>query len=1200
MGSFLLSSIPALAQLETGSVTGRVTDTTGAVIPNAKVTLVNKGTNMTLAASTNVEGFFNFSALQPGTYQVTAKFKGFEQSSTTVELTVGDTARADLTLHVGSDKATITVYSGGAYELETQNANVDFVVTKQEVLDLPLNGGNPYGLAALSPGINPLGAFGSGLTTARGALQTVGNANFSTNGGIPGSNEILLDGVPITVCCNGQPALTPSIAIVDQLRIISSVPPAQYGRTSGGILNYSTFSGQNRVHGQVFEFFQNTKLHAAPYFAKADDDLIDFYKPGDYRLPLQYNQYGIGIGGPIVIPHLYHGRDKTFFFAGFAGINTNTGSYSKLTVPTAKMRTGDISEACLYGTNAPSGNTLGSPDPSCNPANDLAQTLIYDPSTSTNATTKRSPFPYNKITNIDPTAAMYLQFFPRPNDKAAIATGATINNYDNMTINRRVDRQFSIRFDHEYSTRQRILVRGTYTYNHDHIPDEFGSYSGPNSRHQNIAAVVGALQDTWMLSNKSVLALQYGFAYQRNSSIPGDYNYTAADGGFSTAFAGEQQVSGLPSISLETEDSIGNTQILHNDKYTHAVGANLTTQLGAHTVVTGIDFRDMIFNTGDLANPAGTFSFGPMWVTGPLPNQTYTCLQPPTPCYATTIGMERYTSFADFLLGLPTGGSITLQRRVTDTQQYGALFIQDNWRASANLTLNLGVRYDVETGPEEKHNRYATFDPTVANPVSAKVGFPVTGGLDFRGTAGHSRHFFNTYWTQFSPRVGFIYSLNPETVLRGGFGILNMPTSQRLYGIYNGAEQTDTDFPVTASQVVPTPGVSFANPYLTGLNQIPDPSQGGLANIGTDVGGLVYNTPYSYVEQWHINLQQTLATNFIFSLSYVGTHGVKLPLEFEANDLRPNQFSFPGDSVTAGKLSATVANLFYGLAKGGIYASPTIVNSYMVDRYPQFQAVREDYVGQGGSRFDALQAVLRKGWKNGASLNITYTWSKGLGDVDDLTTGFIDTGTPGWQNSYFPKQERSYSTIDIPQRLVTSFVGRVPYGHGQAFGKTIPRWQQAVFGNWQVNGIVAFQSGLPLNIGETGQALYGGSRPLVVPGQAFKTGGSIRQRLGGTYSANGYFNPAAFKLTSSFQFGNITRLCALCRALGTQNVDASLFKIVQINQTFSMQIRGEMFNVLNSVQFAAPNTTFNGSTFGDITSQSNNPRTIQLAVRIIW
>jgi hypothetical protein len=1174
----------AYAQLETGNVTGRVTDSTGAVIQNLKVTLVNEGTNLTLVQITNAEGIFNFAALQPGMYKVTAKSKGFEQSQTTVELSVGGTAHADLALTVGSDSATVTVYSGGAYQLETQNATSDFVITKSEVLDLPLNGGNPYALAALVPGVNPLGSFGVGLTTARGAVQTAGNANFSTNGGTPGSNEILLDGVPITVCCQGQPALTPSVAILEQLLVITSVPPAQYGRSSGGILNYSTFSGENRIRGQLYDFFQNTKLHAAQFFAKADQFPASGH-PGDYRSPLHYNQYGMGIGGPVVIPHLYSGINKTFFFAGYAGIDASIGTYSKPVVPTALMRQGNFSEACK--------TVAGAPDPTCNPAYDNPGTLIYDPNSYSPSTGKRTIFPNNQIPNMDTVAAAYLKFFPVPNDSSSISSGQNVGVYDTMKTTRRTDRQFSLRVDHEISASQRLLARATYTYNHDHIPDEFGSFNGVNSSHQNIAAIVGALQHTFVLSNRTVLTTQYGFAFQRNTSIPGGYNFTAADGGFNSFFASQQQVSGLPSQAIEGIETLGNTQILHNDKYTHAFGASVTTQLAAHTLITGIDFRDLIFNTGDMSNPAGAFAYTNGFVNGPSPFVIYPS--------STATGMEYYGSFADFLLGDPSTGSLSLQSRVTDVQQYGALFVQDNWRTSAKLTLNLGLRYDVETGPTEKHNKFATFNPSSANPISATVGIPLTGGLSFRGAAGNSRRFFNTYWNQFSPRVGLAYAFNNVTVIRGGFGVLNLPTSQRLYGSINDAALAQSNFLATIDSIHP---LGVDNPFPTGLNPLPNPSQGARAGIGTPVGGLIYNTPFTYVEQWHAILQQSLGSNFMFSLGYAGSHGVKLPLEFEANDLLPSEYCQPctPTQVTAavGQLYNPVVNPYYGLVQAGPYASPTIARSYLVDRYPQFQSVREDYVGQGSASYNSLQAIVRKRWSNGASVNITYTWSKNLGDVDDLTTGFLDTGTPGWQNSYFPKEERSYSTVDVPQRVVISLIGKIPYGHGQAFGKRIPKWEQAVLGNWQANGIIVFQSGFPIYISETGQGMYGGSRPDPVVGQTFSTGGSIRQRLGGKYSGNGYLNPAAFSLTTAFELGHMPRLCALCRTPGAENVDLSLFKTAKLDRFFSMQFRGEVFNALNHVQFAAPNTTFNGSTFGDITAQSNIPRTVQLAARLIW
>lgn len=1209
----LLSAVPAQGQLEAGNIAGRITDSTGAVIRNAKVTLVNKGTSLTIVQSTNAEGIFNFPALQPGTYTVTAKYKGFEQSETTLDLTVGGTAHADMSLRVGSDSATVEVVSGGAYQLETQNAASDFVITTKEVMDLPMDGGNPYSLAALVPGINTGQYFGVGLTEARGALQMAGNANYSASGGLPGSNEVLLDGVPITVCCQGQPALTPSVAIVQQLRVTNSIPSAQYGRTSGGTLNYSTFSGENTVHGLIYESFQNTRLHAAPYFTKVDQYLVNPSRPGDYRLPLHYNQYGVGLGGPVKIPHLYNGRDKTFFFAGYQGVDASIAAFNKLTVPSNNMRHGYFNEGCQSST--------GVQDLNCG-SGDLTSSLIYNPLNYTNTyyaaygwILKRTPFPGNKINSISPIAAATLKLIPLPNNPAPLAsTGAidcstdptdtnynaiacaasvngtadqTVNNFDKLQTTRRRDQQFSIRLDHEFSSRQRLLARTTYTYNHDHVPDEFASYTGPNSSHQNIAAIVGALQDTWMLTNNSVLTLQYGLAYQRNTYIPGVFNYSAADAGFNSYYASLQQASGMPSQSIDDENTVGNSSsTLLQDMYTHSFGASVMTQRGPHTLVAGIDFRDLLWMNKSQNNPLGTFSYTAGFVSGPTPN---------TPIN----GNIHYMSVADFMLGYASTGSMELSRPTAMTQQYGALFVQDNWRTSAKLTLNLGVRYDVETGPTERHNHYATFDPTIQNPVSAQVGFPFNGGLSFRGVNGHSRHYFNTCWNEFSPRIGFAYAFDKDTVLRGGFGILNLPTSQRLYSTSNNAATATTDYvdgvttiPNVSAGSVP---VGMGNPFPNGLNPIPTSSQGAAAGIGTSVGGLLYNTPYSYVEQWSISLQQSLATNLMFSLGYVGSHGVKLPISFNPNNMRPSEFG-----ATVSQLNSYVTNPFYGLVKGGTYSLANIQDSYLVTKYPQFYSAGENYVAQGSMSYNSLQASLRKRWSNSSTLSVSYTWSKSLGDVDNLVTGGIDTGTPGRQDSYFPKQERSYSTNDSPQIVSVAFTGKIPYGRGQRFGRTARGWREIVFSNWQVNGVVTFASGRPLHIGETGQGQFGGNRPNIVPGQSFQTGGSIRQRLGGAYSSNGYLNPAAFSLTPALQFGNMPRLCALCRVPRSNNVNASLFKIIPLNSRMTMQIRAEMFNVWNYVQFSAPNSTFNSSTFGEITSQANYPRNLQLAMRLQW
>ncbi|MCU1320855.1 MAG: hypothetical protein JWM43_504 [Acidobacteriaceae bacterium] len=1174
----LLFSRPLLAQAANGSINGRVTDGTGALLPETNVTLTRSDTGLVLKSVTNGDGFYSFPSLQTGPFAIEVGRPGFKSSKATITLAVDQTAQIDLKLELGSANESVTIEADSTAQLDTQDSNLSYTVGAAQVSDLPLNGRNPYGLAALAPGIVAGTGFGAGVSTQRGAVVAAGTNNFQSNGGLGGSNEIMLDGVSIIVCCQGQPPLPPSVEVVDQFKVLTSVPPAQFGRSSGAILNIVTKTGTNSLHGDLYEFFRNEKLDAATFFTKRNG-IPPIPGHSDFRSPHKFNQYGGFVSGPVFIPKLYDGRNKTFFTFGYEGQRNVTSQYNTTTVPTVLMRQGIFTEA---------------------PA------LIYDPFNVATAgsTTTRQPlaatcigstcYPAGRaVPTINPVAAKLLPLVPLPN-----ASGVNNNYSYSQGKSDQVD-QYNFRVDENWSSRNRTFVRGTRDVNNHHENDLFNQASGPNGINQKLTAYLFGLGHTWTVSPTFLLQFTYGFGYQKNFQIPQNFGADAGQYGFSSNFLSQQQRAGLPLIQISGTQlqQIGNAAnanfFIH---YTHVLDLSATIQRGKHSITAGYDGRYIIENEQSVGNPLGTLSFDSTQTNGPNPSA------------AVPNGQSQFDSFASFLLGTPASSSLQRQATIAFTQPYNAIFVQDDWRIRSNLTLNLGVRYDIEMGFRERYNRWADFDPNAVNPYSAATRLPFTGGAQYLGVNGNPGRTWKTQYKDVAPRVGFSWSPNPTTVVRGGYGILFLPTSERGFGSGTLGFSVSTSVVNTSNT---TPVNTFANPFTAGVALPAGPAAGVQAGTGSNAGVLLYDTPVSYQQQWNVGIEQQLSPGFVFNLNYAGSHGVHLPVSGRPNDLQPRYYGAPGDPSQIAFLQASVPNPFAGTVTTGSLAAPTVQRVQLLSAFPQYisntalsnTSLTYNFNGIGSASFNAMQAGLS--YRKGKNLtgSVFYTFSKLLGNVSDLTNGFLNpAGAPTFQSYYFfdSAHERSNLATDIPHRIVGSFIYTIPFGRGQRFGGNIPKWADEFVGGWKLNGIGSVQSGNPLSFSETGTQAFAGSRPTYVSGVNPLTTGSTHGRLGGVGQSQNYFNSGAYRLSRAFELGNVPRSASLTRSpLSFQN-DLSAIKDFNIHESIKLQFRLEAFNLLNRVQFGIPNTIVGSPTFGFITTQANLPRNVQAALKLYF
>lgn len=1148
------------AQTTTGTVTGFVTDAGGAFIQQAAVRISNVNTGYSQTTESEATGAFTFPLLPPGEYQITVEKSGFQRfQASSFNLAVAQTLRIDASLTVGQVTETVNV-SANVVALETDSSNLGQVITNRQVVDLPLNGRNVFALAALTPGVTPMAGFGVGLTSQRGAGQAAGANNFMANGGQTGSNEVLLDGIPITVCCQGQPALIPTVDTTEEFKVQTNTSPAEFGRTSGGILNIVTKSGTNQYHGTAYEFFRNEKLDANNFFINRSG-VPPIPGRDDLRTPLRYNQFGAAIGGPVLIPKLYNGRDKTFFFFNYEQVELRRSLFRTFSVPTAEMRSGNFSPA---------------------------PTDIYDPLTTVPNPAQpgrylRSPFPNRQIPSdrISPLARNILNFYPLP-QRAGI-----VNNYDAAASSQDTDRQWSIRADHNFSEKYRLFGRYSKLGNDSYQPNYWSSPASPAGFNQFIKSHTVVLDQISAFSSRFVMNFRYGFARQRNFRDPYSLGTDLAGLGFSQLFASQVQENFLPVMLItgfNGNDESGNQRFT---RYSHVLAAAANVIRSRHSMKFGYDGRIFLDHNASLQSPAGNFTFAQNFTSGPDPTAGLPAGQAP------------YSSFASFLLALPTSGQQTFSDATSQQGFYHALYAQDDWKLTPKLTLNLGIRWEMETGPTERYNRIATVEPGISNPLSQQVGFPLFGGLAFRGVGDASRGRYKTDANNFGPRIGLAWSVTPKTVIRSGFGVFFSPGLVRLF---NGGNPGFTvASPYVASIDGVTPVNTLQNPFPDGLIPPSGSSQGAASLVGTSIGGLVYDTPLPYSMQWNFGFQQELPAGFLLNASYAGNRGVKLPINIALNALDPIFFGQPGDLTRVAQLNSLVDNPFFGIIPStSTIGTRQIQQNQLLRAFPQFTGFNTNFVPWGDSTYHALQVSAQKRTGH-ATFLAAYTFSKNLGNVNNLTTSFFDPGiAPAYQNPFDLHNERSVLGTDFPHRLVLSGVYDFPFGRGKKFGTDVSGWMNQIIGGWQVNGIATFQSGQPLAFNVTGAAPYAGSRASFTGAAEPQTEGSVTDRIGGVSGGPGYFNTAAFRVPLSFEFGDTPRLTATIRGPMSNNLDLSVIKNFLFTETLRLQFRAEAFNLTNTPVFGLPNTTVGNPGLGVIGSQANSPRNLQLALKLIW
>ncbi|MBS1826659.1 MAG: TonB-dependent receptor [Acidobacteria bacterium] len=1130
--------VAAYAQTTTATLTGSVTDTSGATVPGAVVTVTNAGTGIARRIPTSDAGYYTAALLPPGTYQIRIEKEGFRAVARTgITLNVDQVARLDFVLEVGTVSEAIDVTSAAPL-LEASTSSLGQVIDSKQFTDLPLNNRTALGLLSLSDNVS----LGRNFSP-----DTFNNANqFSANGSRPGQNEILLDGAPNTTpgVWPGRGILGTPVVVdsIQEFKVQTSVFSAEYGRTGGGLINMVSKSGSNDWHGSLFEFHRNSKMDANNFFANRGGVALGSFKR---------NQFGGTLGGPVILPKLYSGRNRTFFFANYQATRDRSAANTVRTVPTAEMRGGDFSRL----TNA----------------RDQLIT-IYDPLTTvTTGTPTRQPFAGNRIpgARINPVAAKASAFFPNPNQAGAV-NNLVLSGTDATTHD-----IFGVRVDHALTQRQNMYVRYNRTRDDSRSPDYYGNVArGYIGLDQDVHSV--AVDHVYTLRPTFLLNLRYGFTDRTHDNIELSRGFDLTSLGFPNYVQQEAKLRVFPRFNAAGYTVLGNNEGINAFSYlTHSFQANATKISSRHTVKFGADLRLSKVPQDRAIDASGTYNFSRGFTQGPN---------------ALTGGATAGDGYASMLLGVPSDGAFGTLISSSSSSPYYGIYVQDDWKVTQRLTLNLGMRYELEVPRQEAKDRLDWFDYNVVSPLSGKVAGlgEIRGGLQFAGVGSNPRRHFATDGNNFAPRFGFAYQVTSTTVVRGGYGVFFGSGSVGAGGwnIASLGFAPSTDLVGSLDGLRPT--TFLDNPFPNGFAQAVGNSQGLSSFLGQDITRLFdRGAPLPYNQQWNFSIQRQFGAMLV-QTAYSGSRGIHLGdgAGFQINQL-------PASALELGNaLQQLVANPFFGvITNPGSLRAAQVARGQLLRPYPQFGNLTVFNPAASASTYHGFSVKAERRFAAGLGFLASYTTSKNISD-SPATIG----PAAGHQDAYNRRADRSLTEEDIAQRFTSSVNWELPIGRGRLLGAGWGRAMDTVAGGWQINALMSMQTGPPLvitNTPNTSRALGGTQRPNST-GISSAMDGPVQSRL------NGYLNTAAFSAPAVYTYGNVSRTLPDVRGPRASNIDLSIFKIFPLREKLRLQFRAEMFNATNTPVFGLPNGGFGGATFGVISSQSNRPRQVQLALRMYW
>ncbi|MGI8743128.1 MAG: carboxypeptidase regulatory-like domain-containing protein [Bryobacteraceae bacterium] len=1180
----------AFSQEFRATVTGRVTDATGTGVPNAKVTVQNTATNEQSVANTTGNGDFTVPFLIPGKYNLTVEAPGFKQETrNNIELRVNDKVTLNFAMQIGAVTESVEVIAAPPL-LETASASRGGVIDNLRVTELPLNGRNPINFVNLNPGV----VFAGNPQFTR-PFDNGDNINFSINGGLRQTNEYLLDGSPDDAVtdtagdrthANLNIAYIPTVDAVQEFRVMTNFYDAQYGRTGGGVINITTKSGANAFHGTGYEFLRRYQLDANNTGANAAGrpryavDPATGKNLGGHKL----DQYGTELTGPVWIPKVYNGKDKTFFAFGFENYIESAPIPTLTSVPSLAERNGDFSKAGFNIYN-PFSTQL-------NPA--------FDPTKGDSASNPqfiRSQFQNNMIPAgmFNAVGLAIIRSFPAPNFGSP---DAVVNNYlASPNLSEDHFRNWIARVDQAFGQKERMFFR--YSHNRrDQFDNTSNGFPIPGMDAQdplirlNDNAVIDSVT---VLTPSTILNLRVGYTrFIQAAFRTGVTGYDITKLGFPASFAAQRFNNQPPAIEFDSQyPRWGARNPSQNTTNVLSFQPSVSFIRGRHSMKAGAEVRDIRPNArgGSFLWGAGEFRF-------------------------TTDYTRRLPAFSDgsgdriaaLLLGTPTTGILQYVPILAYRWGYYGAYFQDDFRVSDRLTVNLGLRYDIEGTPTERYNRmnrgfgFNQPNPLGSNPqvknasaANCPVCANLTGGLLFVNTGGQSQAAFNQDLNNWQPRIGAAYRVSERTVARGGYGIFYLPEAT-----YGGSAGFASDTPFLSNtggginQFIPTG--SLSNPFPNGAIA-PTGSSAGLATFGGR--DIIFQNPdrkIPYVHSFSFGIQHQLPWNLVIDTSYVGSRTIGVNTNDNQSGGPRNLNVLSVQQLAQAHLNPSfynqaVANPFAGLLPGTNLNSSTLSRAQLLLPYPEFGQVQIGLEPVGKIWYDSLQVNVEKRFSKGLVFQGAYTWSKNLEAVAFL-------------NPQDPAPTRDLTSSDRTHRFVFSGVYQLPIGRGRQFAGGAGKALNQVIGGWEYNWIGTLQSGTPRDLPGNYDLIGNLHVADQTNNQWFNNcellaNGTTRQpNAAQTGFVTGCSNPAWLQRSDTTYTLRNTPFRSNLRSPWSPQWDMALNKKFIIREGINAEFRFESFNTFNTVIHNEPNNDPNSAQFGVVTlGQRNFPRQVQLGFK---
>ncbi|MGB9204289.1 MAG: carboxypeptidase regulatory-like domain-containing protein [Terriglobales bacterium] len=1215
VGALVLSAALALAQAGRGSISGLVSDPTGAIVPGAQVTLLNPATGLTQHTATSAAGLYSFISLNPGVYQVTASQKGFASvAQDKVTVSVDQVTEVNITLRVGAATETVTV-TEGVELVEPTNSTVGSLIPAEAINRVPLLTRNVFDLVQLSSGVTP--ANGAPNSSSSFAIDNISSgrpgidvSSYTINGAIIGSVYYMVDGSPIGVAENNSAAIFPAMDIpeeaVSEVRVETQNTPASYQSGGAGVVSLVTKSGTNKFHGSAFGVFRPDVLAANEFFNKQSQ-----LSGGMRNAPPAFHRYqeGGSIGGPIK-------RDKLFFFLDYEATQQELFDGSNtFTVPTTAERTGDFSNDSF---------------------------TIYDP-TQPDIVDKalgpvRQPFPGNKITNPNPIALEFLSHFPKCNVGAncdSDPTGA-VNNFYMPGLDPTRAHRFDVRVDWNKSEKQRIFTRFSYDHLFFSTFNAFNNMWDPNYAQNTTNGRNILVADDLTLNSTTVLQLRYSFTrhHENQGGDPRQVGTDITKLGFPASLAAEEVYKLLPFINFNDYPGSGN-QLGGTGNYNTFLfasensdaNATITKIWGKHQISTGFEYMKRYLNVGQPPAPSGFYAFD---VTA-------------TDQFAGAVTPVGGSDFASFLVGMGMqpgtegstnnfgGPNFTKDVFLAGANPYYASFVEDTYHPSKTLTITAGLRWDIFGGKTDRHNRLEYFNPTATNTVS---GVSYTGAEVY--VNGGNRSPYTASLKNFGPRLGFAWQPIQHMVVRGGAGFYYGPSTHNVTNANSDSDgfSTSTIWDATCLNgdgntvyngngacPTPTPGIytgipfSISDPFPNGVVPTLSGPPSGLANnLGTTLNTVLraQRTPTTY--NFNIGVEYELPHQVVVSAAYVGSRGLFLPIDngiIDLNMLDLATIAKYGASLCAfsSDPSCMVPNTWKPILPptNSNFGLDTVPQWVALQPYPQFGngtygngngVIMHGYPG-GDSVYHSLQTKVQKRLTGHFTTLASFTWAKLITDDSQPPLSFVGAhlGAPqDWKDMQY---EHSVSPQDVKYQFTAQVSYDLPVGKGQRVN--LNGVSNAVLGGWTVNGILYLSTGIPI------------ASPSVGAGNSYfnqRADLTCNPASGAPHTADQWFSPNCFVApgmenggaANPFIPGTAPAYLDHVRTMGARDLDLSLYKTFSFGETRQLRFEVSSYNVTNRAQLGMPNvpTLAQPDAFGQITATINTPRQFQFGARFTF